>query len=312
MTTTPGAAQVPDKPALEGLEDKWAEVWEAAGRLPLPRRRGRPRGRLLHRHPAAHRVRVAAHRPRLHLHPHRPARPVPPDARQARVLPDGLGRQRAAHRAPRAELLRRPLRPVAPLRRRRSRRPPRAPRSRREAGDQRRSRAATSSSCASASPSRTSSSSRTVFRSLGLSVDWRRPTGPSATRPARLSQRAFLDNLARGEAYQAQAPSLWDVTFRTAVAQAELEDREQPGAYHALAFARPDGRRRGDRAPPGPSCCPRAWRSWRIPDDERYRDLVRQHRALPRLRRRGAGAWRTTSRSPTRAPASRWSARSAT
>src|SRR4051794_10656622 len=31
MTTTPGAAQVPDKPALEGLEDKWAEVWEQSG-----------------------------------------------------------------------------------------------------------------------------------------------------------------------------------------------------------------------------------------------------------------------------------------
>ena len=52
----------------------------------------------------------------------------------------------------------------------------------------------------------------------------------------RMAQRAFLRNLERGEAYQIEAPSLWDVTFRTAVAQAELEDREQPSAYHQLRF----------------------------------------------------------------------------
>ncbi len=44
-----------------------------------------------------------------------------------------------------------------------------------------------------------------------------------ARRPRSVSQRAFLRNLARGEAYQSEAPTLWDVTFQTAVAQAELE-----------------------------------------------------------------------------------------
>ena len=40
-----------------------------------------------------------------------------------------------------------------------------------------------------------------------------------------VSQRAFLRNFARGEAYLQEAPTLWDVTFQTAVAQAELEAR---------------------------------------------------------------------------------------
>src|SRR5690606_6347648 len=40
---------------------------------------------------------------------------------------------------------------------------------------------------------------------------------------------------------QLEAPTLWDVDFRTAVAQAELEDREMPGAYHTIRFAKPDG-----------------------------------------------------------------------
>jgi valyl-tRNA synthetase len=75
-----------------------------------------------------------------------------------------------------------------------------------------------------------------LWRRLGLSVDWRL-TYTTIGAPARTAaQRAFLRNLARGEAYLAEAPTLWDVTFQTAVAQAELEDRDHPGAYHRLRF----------------------------------------------------------------------------
>jgi valyl-tRNA synthetase len=75
-----------------------------------------------------------------------------------------------------------------------------------------------------------------LWRQLGLSVDWSL-TYRTIGREAQLAaQRAFVRNHARGEAYQAEAPTLWDITFRTAVAQAELEDKEQPAAYHRLAF----------------------------------------------------------------------------
>ncbi|MDO9063533.1 MAG: valine--tRNA ligase [Microbacterium sp.] len=80
-----------------------------------------------------------------------------------------------------------------------------------------------------------------VFRQLGLSVDWTQTYRTIGDEALFTSQLAFLNNLERGEAYQALAPSLWDTTFRTAVAQAELEDRDQPGAYHRIAFHRPDG-----------------------------------------------------------------------
>jgi len=80
-----------------------------------------------------------------------------------------------------------------------------------------------------------------LFRRLGLSVDWSQHYATIDERCQRTSQRAFLRNLTRGEAYQVEAPSLWDVTHRTAVAQAELEDRERPGAYHKLAFHLPEG-----------------------------------------------------------------------
>ena len=79
-----------------------------------------------------------------------------------------------------------------------------------------------------------------LWRRLGLSVDWSHHY-QTIGEPARaVAQKAFLRNLARGEAYQAEAPGLWDVTFQTAVAQAELEARDYPGHFHRVAFHRTD------------------------------------------------------------------------
>jgi valyl-tRNA synthetase len=80
-----------------------------------------------------------------------------------------------------------------------------------------------------------------VWRFLGLSVDWTMTYTTIGEAAQRVSQRSFLRLLSRDLAYQTEAPTLWDVDFQTAVAQAELEDREQPGAYHRLRFATPDG-----------------------------------------------------------------------
>lgn len=82
-----------------------------------------------------------------------------------------------------------------------------------------------------------------LFLSLGLSVDWNLTYRTIDSTSRAVSQRAFLANLKQGDAYLAEAPTLWDVTFRTAVAQAELEDREVPGAYFRYPFAAADGTR---------------------------------------------------------------------
>jgi valyl-tRNA synthetase len=75
-----------------------------------------------------------------------------------------------------------------------------------------------------------------LWRHLGLSVDWSMTYATIDRRAQRVSQAAFLRLFTRGIAYQLEAPTLWDVDFRTAVAQAELEDREMPGAYHRIRF----------------------------------------------------------------------------
>ncbi|MGT2426757.1 valine--tRNA ligase [Amnibacterium kyonggiense] len=111
-----------------------------------------------------------------------------------------------------------------------------------------------------------------VFRTVGLSVDFAQTYRTIGDDARAISQRAFLDNLARGEAYQAEAPSLWDVTFRTAVAQAELEDREQPGAYHTVAFDGPDGDVVIETT--RPELLPANVALVAHPDDERYAGLI--------------------------------------
>ncbi len=80
-----------------------------------------------------------------------------------------------------------------------------------------------------------------LWRTLGLSVDWKSLYATISDEAQTVAQRAFLRNLSRGEAYLSEAPTLWDITFQTAVAQAELEARDYPGHYHRVAFHRPDG-----------------------------------------------------------------------
>jgi valyl-tRNA synthetase len=115
-----------------------------------------------------------------------------------------------------------------------------------------------------------------LWRYLGLSVDWGMTYATIGKRAQRVSQVSFLRLLQRGLAYQLEAPTLWDVDFRTAVAQAELEDREQPGAYHRIRF------HTADPASPlefleidttRPELIPACVALVAHPDDERYKPL---------------------------------------
>ena len=117
-----------------------------------------------------------------------------------------------------------------------------------------------------------------LWKTLGLSVDWSMTYATIGRRAQRVSQLAFLHLLKRGLAYQVEAPTLWDIDFKTAVAQAELEDREMPGAYHRIKFGLPS-----DVASPlgrtieidttRPELIPACVALVAHPDDERYQSL---------------------------------------
>jgi valyl-tRNA synthetase len=109
-----------------------------------------------------------------------------------------------------------------------------------------------------------------LFRRLGLSVDWSLLYTTISDHARRTSQDAFLRNLSRGEAYAQEAPTLWDVDFGTAVAQAELEDRERPGAFHDISFSHESG---GEIliATTRPELIPACVALVAHPDDDRYK-----------------------------------------
>ena len=110
-----------------------------------------------------------------------------------------------------------------------------------------------------------------LFRQLGLSVDWTQTYRTISDDTIRTSQLAFLRNLERGEAYQALAPTLWDIDFRSAIAQAELEDREQQASYHRIAFHKTDGTGDIHIETTRPELLPACVALVANPDDERYK-----------------------------------------
>jgi valyl-tRNA synthetase len=129
-----------------------------------------------------------------------------------------------------------------------------------------------------------------LWRKLGLSVDWSMTYTTIGEHARRISQRSFLRLLARGQAYQLEAPTMWDVDFRTAVAQAELEDRELQGAMHRLRFRVADGNAAADGDAlvdtTRPELIPACVALLAHPDDTRHRALVGKDVLTPLFRSR--------------------------
>ena len=113
-----------------------------------------------------------------------------------------------------------------------------------------------------------------LFRTLGLSVDWTQTYTTIDEHSRRASQRAFLRLLARGLAYTVEAPTMWDVDFQTAVAQAEIEDREVEGTYHHVRFDRADAQGSVEIETSRPELIPACVALVANPSDERYRSVV--------------------------------------
>ncbi len=80
-----------------------------------------------------------------------------------------------------------------------------------------------------------------MWRRLGLSVDWNETYSTINAHSQKISQLSFLDLATKNQVYNLESPTMWDVDFQSAIAQAELEDRERPGAFHDLKFQMESG-----------------------------------------------------------------------
>lgn len=75
-----------------------------------------------------------------------------------------------------------------------------------------------------------------LWRNLALSVDWKEQYATIDDHCRKISQLSFLDLVKKELVYNSEAPTMWDVTFKSALAQADLEERMVQGAYHDVRF----------------------------------------------------------------------------
>jgi valyl-tRNA synthetase len=111
-----------------------------------------------------------------------------------------------------------------------------------------------------------------LWRHLGLSLDWSEQYATIDDHCRRVSQASFLDLVAKGEVYNLESPTMWDVDFKTAVAQAEVEDRPRQGHFFTLRFG-VEGGGELEIATTRPELLGACIAVVAHPDDERYRPL---------------------------------------
>jgi len=122
---------------------------------------------------------------------------------------------------------------------------------------------------------------KALWRHLGVSIDWSLEYSTISAHAQAISQRGFLEMLQRGQVYAQVAPTLWDVDFRTAVSQAELEDRERPGNYHRVSFPLADGSGAIEIETTRPELLPSCVALVAHPDDARYQPFFGHHVVTP-------------------------------
>ncbi|MFO0647149.1 MAG: valine--tRNA ligase [Polyangiales bacterium] len=125
---------------------------------------------------------------------------------------------------------------------------------------------------------------KALWTRLGLSVDWSQEYATIDDRCRATAQRSFLDLYAKGHLYSVEAPTMWDVDFQTAVAQAELEDRPSQGAFHDIAFAVRDADERFVISTTRPELLAACVGVAAHPDDPRFKHLLGRHAVTPVFR----------------------------
>ena len=309
MTDTAGRrAGVPERPTLDGLEETWAAPVAGGGHVRVRPVEG-PGGRILDRHSAAHRIGRAAHRARLLVHPHRHLARFQRMRGKAVFYPmgwddNGLPTERRVQNVYGVRCD--PSLPYDP-----AWRPPTAP-----VDDAARKNATPISrrnfiELCERLTVEDEQAFEALWRRLGLSVDWSMTYTTIGDRPGPASQRAFLRNLARGEAYTAEAPTLWDVGVRHRGGPGGVGG---PGASRRLPPAAvPRSRRRGGLHRDHPARAAAGLRGAGLPPRRRaVPGAGGRHRAHARCSASRCRCTRIRSPSRARAPASRWCARSVT
>lgn len=113
---------------------------------------------------------------------------------------------------------------------------------------------------------------RHLFNGIGLSVDWNLEYQTISKTSRNISQMSFLDLIEKNQIYRSDQPMIWDPVDQTALAQAEIEDKERESLMNDIRFTTDSG----DAiiiATTRPELLPACVAIFYHPDDERYKNL---------------------------------------
>lgn len=119
-----------------------------------------------------------------------------------------------------------------------------------------------------------------LWQSVGLSADWNFCYSTISDSTRRISQESFLRLLKDGYLYRKHEPALYCTACRTSVAQAELDDSEQPSSFNTIVFKGPSGEEL-QIATTRPEMLGACVAVFYHPDDARYKHLAGKTATVP-------------------------------
>ena len=120
-----------------------------------------------------------------------------------------------------------------------------------------------------------------LWRRLALSVDWVQSYETISPHAQMISQRSFLDLYKKGFVENRHTPVYWDTQFKTAVAQADMEDRTQQGLYHDIKFSMENKQEGFIISTTRPEMLPACVAVVAHPEDERYKKFFYKQAITP-------------------------------
>ncbi|MCC8406848.1 MAG: valine--tRNA ligase [Rickettsia endosymbiont of Sceptobius lativentris] len=121
---------------------------------------------------------------------------------------------------------------------------------------------------------------RSLFNQIALSVDWSLEYQTISPLSRKISQISFLDLVKKGEVYRNNQPILWDPVDGTALAQADIVDKEKTSFMNYIEF-KTEQNEQLIIATTRPELLPACVAVFYHPDDKRYNHLAGKFAVTP-------------------------------
>jgi valyl-tRNA synthetase len=122
---------------------------------------------------------------------------------------------------------------------------------------------------------------KNLFETIALSVDWDLKYQTISEKTAKISQDSFIDLYNKGLIYKKHAPVYWDCVDKTALAQADLEDKELDSFENTIIFTQQSSGTKFEIMTTRPEMLSACLCVFYHPDDTRYNNLKNTNLMVP-------------------------------